>query len=161
MSQPSQAATSRAITAKTRARRKADAKRQAEAQAEERAEAIAPAAQRHGVALADGTVIRGPRLVRDGISYRVATPLHEMVRRGMRRTDAGLTPTVTAHHLKAADRLMVAWENGGSGINASAAMLGERTSGGGSGDGMMALLTTQLAARRECEAVAGWLGPLW
>jgi hypothetical protein len=67
-------------------------------------EAISPAAQRNGTAL------RGPRVVRDGNTFRAWPVIAMLAANGAKREAKGLQPVATLAGIKAAIRLRTAWE---------------------------------------------------
>jgi hypothetical protein len=90
-------------TDRTEARaRRTEARKAEAARSEQAAEQLAPGAQRHAV-LANGEVIRHPRVERDGITFRASSPIRQMVARG----------GIDRDQERAAERLSAAWEIGG------------------------------------------------
>lgn len=131
-------------------------------QEEERAEKMAPKIQREAVIGHDGIVLRGPRLETDGPIVRRRNPVSHLVARWKNKPD----PLFRKAHEDAADRLLVAWEEGAAGIGPGAVNYGERTSGGGDNSGMIAervlsVIMRQNKARLEIVAVQTFLGALW
>lgn len=147
-----------------RERRAAEAAAQTE---EERQEKIAPAAQRQPVLAPDGTVLRAARVEPDGKAFRVSNPIRALVRRGETRSASGggQHPMIHAGHATAAERLSLAWEEGGRGVGKGASNYGERSSGtltsGSISDATLAALAYQNRKRSEFLLAKRWLGSLW
>ena len=159
----------KAAERRRRAQELAARKRDADANAarieEQRQERIAPAVQRNPVVAPDGTVLRGARVEPDGLAFRVSNPIRHMVARGEKREGANL-PLITRAHEVAADRLAIAWEEGGRSVTMAACAYGERSGGGtvtsGSpSDAVLQAVGHQNRKRAEFEAARTWLGSLF
>lgn len=92
------------------------------AQQERQDEEIAPAAQRLG------TSMRGPRVVRDGNTFKVGwNAMSALLENGQKRVAAGKAAMITEDHAKAACRLVQAL-NACESISAGVSSYGERAS---------------------------------
>src|SRR3954447_22046466 len=93
---------------------------------EQQDEKIAPRAQSITVYARDGvTVLRGPRLERDGVTMIPSNPIKRLAARSRKKE----FPTIGPVHQAAAERLLVDWEEGHGGISFGCANYGERTGG--------------------------------
>lgn len=142
-----------------RAARRASIRTQKEQVQEEADEKVAPAVQRLG------TATKHPRLVRDGITFRVACPIEVMVKKGKQRERNGGEPTINERHLIAVRRLMVAWEIGQT-ITAGISGYDQKISGtpdsGYLSQAQIRRVTRQRRAAEEVASVRHALGPpLW
>ena len=152
------------IVAKARAQSDRAARRQAIKKQREDAqeaadEAIAPAVQRLA------TDYRLPRLVRDGVSFRVACPIEFMVQQGRRRELRGGEPTINERHLAAVRRLTTAWEISQT-ITAGVSGYDQKISGtpdsGWLSQAQLRRVARQQQAAAEIASVRTALGPaLW
>ena len=147
------------------AARKRDADRIAAENEERRRESIVPAVQRNPVVAPDGTVLRGARVEPDGLAFRVSNPIRHLVARGDKRSGTNL-PLITKEHALAADRLSIAWEEGGRSVTMAACAYGERSGGGtvtsGSpSDAVLMAVARQNRRRAEFEGAKTWLGGLF
>jgi hypothetical protein len=147
------------------AQRRQEAQRRAAEEAEQKAEAIAPRVQREPVLSPDGTMLRGPRLEPDGLTFKVSNPVRHLEQRGRRRAEAGDMPAVREAHVVAAERLLAAWHEGADGVGIGASNYGERTGGtvqsGTISDAVLATVGRQVKARQEVGAAQTFLGALW
>lgn len=148
----------RAVARQTKAERTATNQAKNAAIQEANDERIAPAIQRIG------TSTKAPRLVRDGISFRVASPIGVMVQMGRKREKNGGDPTIGERHGKAADRLMRAWEVSQT-ICIGTSKYGEAVSGsvesGVMSQTVLANVNRQQDALAEVRGARMTLGPLW
>lgn len=142
--------------AETEARRAAYEKAEAERQ-ERLAELIAPKVQREAVVTADGAIVRAPRVERDGLTFKRSTSLHHLAK----RSEGMESPTIRPDHIRAATRLIQAWELGGEGVGLGASNYGERLGGGAGGTPGGRIISLQIEARQEIGAVQAFLGALW
>jgi hypothetical protein len=144
---------------------KREAKRIAAEAEEARQESIAPSVQRAPVMAPDGTILRGARLEPDGLAFRVSNPIRHLVARGERQDGTNL-PLITRAHQLAAERLVIAWEEGGRSVTMAACAYGER-SGGGSvtsgspSDAVLASIGHQNRMLAEFTGARAWLGGLF
>jgi hypothetical protein len=154
-----------------RNQRKADARAKAKklrdaaaAQREQREEDLAPAAQRHPVVNAAGNVVRESRVRLSGTTFIRISPLRNMLARGEKRAANGELPIIQAHHVAAAERLMICWDLCSEGIGLGKSDYGAARGGRGtaplSPPGHESLVS-QLRHRAELEGAAAWLGSLW
>lgn len=117
----------------------------------------APKVQRDTIATADGATLRAPRVERDGLTFKRSTPLVHLAK----RSEGMEAPTITAAHVRAANRLARAWEMAGEGIGVGASNYGERLGGGMPNTMEPPSLGFQLDAQREIASAHAWLGALW
>jgi hypothetical protein len=147
-----------AVRASERAERRRAKKALDEVAREALDEKIAPSIQRLG------TGTKNPRLVRDGITFRVASPLRYMVAKGKRREANGGQATINKAHEHAAERLMRAWDVCQS-ISVATSKYGDAVSGtvqsGILSDAVIASVTRQRDAMAEVNGARLALGPLW
>lgn len=115
-------------------------------------EAIAPRAQ------------RATRLVRDGNTFRVASPLVRLYKSGTKRTAAGDEPTINAGHVWAAERLHRAWDESQT-ISFGVSSYGEAVRGtpqsGVLSQTTINAVNRQHVAASEVNMIRRTLGPLW
>jgi hypothetical protein len=157
---------SRAATDKQRRKAvAADRKRQAAAAArlrdEARDELLAPKIQRLPILGRDGEVIKNARLERDGISFRVSSPIRRMVALSKGKE----APLLRKPHADAADRLRMAYEECSGGVSWGVSNYEQRASGtpqtGVIAAAVLRGVHRQMAAHTEIEAARTHLGPLW
>ena len=107
---------------------------------------------------------RDRRLVRDGVSFRAASPLVRLYKSGERRSSDGDEPTINGDHVRCAERLHRAWSEAQT-ITVGVGSYGESVRGtpqsGVMAAGVMAAVNHQLAASFEVAKVRRALGPLW
>jgi hypothetical protein len=124
-------------------------------------EAGAPAAQRKAVLDGDGNVVRGPRVMRDGIVFIRSNPVKHLLARSQNKE----FPTIRKIHSDVAEKLRTAYEEGGSSITAGTSSYQERASTtpqtGYIADAIIASVTRQRNARIEVQAVKEHMGSLW
>lgn len=155
---PNRSVARRAAAAQGKAERRARIRRENAERQERIDEAIAPAIQRLG------TEAKVARLVRDGISFRVASPIAYLVAKGRSRERNGDQPTITAGHQRAAERLLRSWEMSRT-ITIGTGKYGDAV--GGSVDvGVMSRtvidnVTRQYDAAVEVSGARGALGATW
>lgn len=146
----------RASKREAKKRRKDDLARASRDDAAKRQEAqderIAPRAQRE------------TRLVRDGNTFRAASPLLRLYKAGLRRTGAGDMPAVCAEHIRATERLHRAWEASQT-ISCGVSSYGDVTRGtvqsGYLSQSMIDNINRQQASADEVVWIRLALGPLW
>jgi hypothetical protein len=113
---------SKALAAAARAELKRRADALIAAEQERLDEELAPAAQRHG------TSQRGPRVVRDGNTFKVGwNAMAALLENGQKRLAVGKAAMITEEHAKAACRLVQAL-NACESISAGVSSYGERAS---------------------------------
>lgn len=141
-----------------RAARRQGIKKQRDDAQEAADEAIAPAVQRIA------TDTKHPRLVRDGISFRVACPIEVMVKRGKQRERNGGEPTINVTHLAAVRRLSASWEIGQT-VTAGVSGYDQKISGtpdsGYLSNAALRRVARQQQASDEIATCRFALGPLW
>lgn len=164
MNQPDK--TTRRTEARTSKRQKSAAMRRAAEQErarkeEDRQEAISPAAQRNAVVDASGSVLRGSRVVPDGITFIRSNPIKRMYEIGKGKGDAAL---IRKPHWEAAERLQWAREHGQH-VGQVPSSLGERVAGdvttGYISDTKLKALGYQTRMQREFAGALIFLGALW
>lgn len=137
------------------------AKRQHEKMQEERDEKISPAAQRNAVVDATGAVLRGPRVVPDGVTFIRSNPIRRMYEIGKGKGDAAL---IRKHHWETAERLQWAREHGQH-VGQVPSSLGERVAGaittGWISDTKLKALGYQTRMGWEFAGASVFLGALW
>lgn len=155
---PGRAAARRAAARQSKSERRARIRQENAEKLEQHDEAIAPAIQRLG------TSTKNPRLMRDGISFRVASPIAVMVAMGKKRERAGGEPTIGKAHQRAADRLVSAWEVSQT-ITIGTGKYGEAVSGsvnaGVLSQTVIANVNRQQDALAEVMAARQMLGSVW
>lgn len=156
---PEQLARATSKRAVAEAARKARDKAAADS-AEFAAEQIAPAAQRHSVIARNGVMVRGPRVEACGLTFVRSNPLRHLAARS-----AGMeVPTIHDGHLRAAARLLAAWETGADGIGSGASNYQPRSGAVQSGiiaEGLLTRLNAQIAARDQIDRAQRFLAGLW
>jgi hypothetical protein len=162
----------RTIKRSERARARAVRKRARDQAQEERDEAVAPLAQRVPVTRmeqqSDGSVreveVKTARLVRDGVSFRVACPIEYLVKQGRRREANGGAATINVRHLAAVKVLSKAWELSQT-ITAGVSGYDQKISGvpqtGYLSEAQLKRIRAQQRAAREVGACRIRLGGLW
>jgi hypothetical protein len=141
-------------------RRQQEAKAKAERE-EASAEHLAPRVQRVAVLGRDGkTVLRGPRVERQGIGMVRSNPVKRLAARSRGKD----FPTVSEAHVVAAGCLITAWEEA-HGAPVACSNYGERSAKSstpaGLSDAVMHAAHIHIAARDEILRVQARLGALW
>ena len=146
-----------------RARRLRELKREKRLKAEAEAaalaeiadEELAPGVQRRVITDAAGNAYRMPTVVRDGVTFKRASPISHLVNCG----------GATFAHGKAAERLARAWEDGGRGVGKASGGYGERTATtpqtGYISDVAIAAIAYQTRCRLEYAAAQTYCGGLF
>ena len=128
---------------------------------EDRQEAISPAAQRNAVVDATGAILRGPRVVPDGVTFIRSNPIRRMYEIGKVKGDAAL---IRKPHWEAAERLQWAREHGQH-VGQVPSSLGERVAGaivtGWISDTKLKALGYQTRMGWEFAGASVFLGALW
>ena len=148
----------------SRAERRAEKKRASKIAAEVRAEDLAPAVARIPIVGHNGVVLRGPRVVVFDGRIEPASTIRNLAMRQARRSDKGGEPSITAAHVKAAERLLQAHREVGEGIGTASAAMGSVRSGiaaSGITEGRHRSLVRQLDLVEELRGARASLGPLF
>lgn len=121
-------------------------------------EAIAPAVQRLG------TGTKNPRLLRDGITFRVANPIEVMVRKGKQRERNGGEPTINERHAAAVRHLAIAWEVSQTitaGVSGYGDKIGGMSQSGYLSDAALRMVRRQTEAAELVAETRLAMGTLW
>jgi hypothetical protein len=129
---------------------------------EAKAEFGAPKIQREAVFNRNGEIIRGPRVEPDGLVFIRSNPVKHLYARSKNKDH----PTIHKAHVDAAEKLLIAWEEGSQGISVGSSNYGERSAGAAVNTGtishtVLQIVNQQIKARQEIAAVQAFLGALW